>query len=156
MRGSRSHPYTAIKRAATSPEAQDAVRRGVAAFPVADVTDAGARTPLLLAREKPDNDGLLGALKGLWSLVADWERFAWFDANTGQVRKTVTLFGNACHAGSTPDGSAYVRRDWRLSESRPYAGAAQRRLILRPDRQIGGNVSRKAELASRPLQRNVH
>ena len=107
--GQQVSPYTVIKKAGNvTYEAQEAVRRGVAAFPVADVTDAGARTPLLLAREKPDNDGLLGALKGLWSLVADWERFAWFDANTGQVRKTVTLFGNARHAGSTPDGSAHV------------------------------------------------
>jgi hypothetical protein len=107
--GQQVSPYTAIKKGGNvTYEAQDAVRRAVAAFPVADVTDAGARTPLLLAREKPDNDGLLGALKGLWSLVADWQRFAWVDANTGQVRKTVTLFGNARHAGSTPDGGAHV------------------------------------------------
>ena len=56
----------------------------------------------LLAREKPDNDGLPGALRRAVESVADWERFAWFDANTGQARKTVTLFGNARHAGSTP------------------------------------------------------
>ncbi len=83
-------------------------RKAKTGFTVGDVTPAGAQTRLLLAREKPDHDGLLGAIKGLWSLVAEWEQFAWVDADTGQVRRKATLFGNARHAGSTPDGSMQI------------------------------------------------
>lgn len=83
-------------------------RRAKTGFTVGDITPAGAHTRLLVAREKPDNDGLLGALKGLWSLVATWEHFAWIDGDTGQVRRKATLFGNARHAGSTPDGGTQI------------------------------------------------
>ena len=44
-------------------------------------------TPLLLARQKRDTDGLLGALKGPASLVAEWDQYAWVNANTGQVKR---------------------------------------------------------------------
>jgi len=102
-------PFIDIKKGGTvSFEAQEAARRAVNAFTVGDVSDAGALTPLLLARQKRDTDGLLGALKGLASLVAEWDQYAWVNANTGQVKKTLSLFGNARHAGSTPDGSAHV------------------------------------------------
>jgi hypothetical protein len=83
-------------------------RKAKTGFTVGDVTRAGARTRLLVAREKPDHDGLLGAVKALWGFVAAWEHFAWIDADTGQVRRKATLFGRARHVGSTPDGAAQI------------------------------------------------
>lgn len=83
-------------------------RKAKTGFAAGDITSAGTYTRLLVVREKPDDGGVLGAFNGLWSFVATWEHFAWVDGDTGQVRRKATLFGNARHVGSTPDGGTQI------------------------------------------------
>ena len=68
----------------------------------------GTAGTLVVAREQPDEAGLLGALRGLWSLVATRSYLHWFDPASGAVRYSAALFGRARYVGATPDGTVQV------------------------------------------------